>query len=546
MSNSAVNAIQATLWNYQIANEWQFPLLCNKPTEESHFALKNYSKNEYVVDVVRLGLDATWQRICKYVLQFGETDFLQIDNFGELYEEGLALNDKSQKKSSGQYFTPKDVARIMSHWFDKVSGDAVCDVACGTGNLILAYFESIGRERTQKILGSGKLHLYDNDKTALTICVTSILLRYGTQFFHKINVHCADFLSHDTKLPPASKVISNPPYAAISNIPQTWEQTKTICETKELYAAFMEKIMRQSTGAVIITPYSFIGGNKFFPLRIEMNRHNGFVVSFDNVPGTIFSGRKHGIFNSNMGNSVRAAITVVENQPDKKGFRFSPLIRFKATEREKLLMCKKLETFIGDTYQLVDNQCTMFAKCDKRLEPIFDTWKAKSTHKLGFYTSSIGRYCLSMPNTCRYFTVAANETLERKGQITLRFDDENVFNYVYCMINSSFAYWHWRLYDGGITYSLGLLRQMPLFFDLLNDDDKQFFRTTAQEMIAKSKEYIVTKNNIGVQENIKYPRKYRDKINSRMLQILGLDSSAEIFDIVHSNMALEVSVCDEK
>ncbi len=546
MEFSAVNTFQTALWGRQMADEWQFHLLRGNTTEESRFLPKDYALKEYVADVARLGLDATWQRICNYVLQFGETDFLQVADFGKLYEEGLALSDKNQKKSSGQYFTPKDVARIMSQWLDNVDGETVCDVACGTGNLILAYFEYIGQKRTQAMLDGGKLHLYDNDTTALTICVTSILLRYGTQFLPKINVHCADFLSSGVALPPASKVISNPPYAAVSNIPQTWQQTKTVCETKELYAAFMEKIMRQSVGAVVITPYSFIGGGKFLSLRMAMNSHNGFVVSFDNVPGTIFNGRKHGVFNSNTGNSVRAAITVVENKPDKKGFRFSPLIRFKATERERLLTCEKLETFVGGTYQVVDNQNTMFAKCDKRLESILDVWRTKSTHPLGFYTRSVGAYRLSMPNTCRYFTAAAGHTLERKGQITLRFDDEDVFNYVYCMINSSFAYWHWRLYDGGITYPLGLLHQMPLFVDLLTDDDRRFFRTTAQEMMAASKDYIVTKNNVGVQENVKYPRKYRDRINGRLLQILGLDIPAEIFDIVHSNMALEVSLCDEK
>ena len=42
-----------------------------------------------------------------------------------------------------------------------------------------------------------------------------------------------------------------------------------------------------------------------------MNQYNGEIYSFDNVPGNIFCGRKHGIFNTNTSNSVRAAITVV-------------------------------------------------------------------------------------------------------------------------------------------------------------------------------------------------------------------------------------------
>ena len=38
--------------------------------------------------------------------------------------------------------------------------------------------------------------------------------------------------------------------------------------------------------SVLITPFSFIGGNKFYSLRKELNKHNGFIIAFDNVPAT--------------------------------------------------------------------------------------------------------------------------------------------------------------------------------------------------------------------------------------------------------------------
>ena len=124
----------------------------------------------------------------------------------------------------------------------------------------------------------------------------------------------------------------------------------------------------------------------------------------------------------------------------------------------------------------------------------------------------------------------------------LNFDDKNVFNYIFCMINSSFAYWYWRIYDGGITYPKSLLLNLPVFYALLTESDFKFFEDITSEMIKKSKEYIVTKNNVGKQENIKYPKKYRDEINARFLKILGASEGCEIFDIIHSNMALEVSI----
>lgn len=54
---------------------------------------------------------------------------------------------------------------------------------------------------------------------------------------------------------------------------------------------FMEKIIQQSVSSVIITPYSFIGGTKYYALRKTMNHYHGFIVVFDNVPGNIFKGK---------------------------------------------------------------------------------------------------------------------------------------------------------------------------------------------------------------------------------------------------------------
>lgn len=503
-----------------------------------------YDLMKYKEDVTTKGLKQTWQNIIHYVLN-NETKnkFLYWNNFAELYEISLALHDKQAKKESGQYYTPDDVALVMSDWFNSQVGENICDVACGTGKLILTYLDLIGKENAINLIRAGKLYLYDLDDIALDICKTILLLKYGKElepFIHAI--HC-DFLSKNIVLPENCKVISNPPYAAVNTINSDWDKTDVALNTKELYSMFMEKIITQSKSSVIITPYSFIGGNKFYSLRKIMNNYNGFIVSFDNVPGNIFCGRKHGIFNTNTSNSVRATITVVENKDNFKGFKTTPLIRFKNEERKKLLRTEVLETFINNEYQIVSKGKPMYYKCAKELNDIWNAWQEKNNSCLGNYVSQYGQNIISMPNTCRYFTTASNGLMNRNGQIVLNIDDKDVFNYTFCMINSSFAYWFWRLFDGGITYPRGLLLKMPMFYNKLSEEDKQFFREIATEMIESSKKYIVTKNNVGLQENIKYPREFRDKINRKLLDILGLKNIDEkIFDVIHSNMALEVNV----
>lgn len=503
----------------------------------------NYNLNKYKQDIFSKGLRKTWNEINYFILNYkSKNNFLTIDSLSELYEIGLELQDKKLKKECGQYYTPDDVAHVMADWFKSQNGTNICDVACGTGKLILTYFDIIGEKKAIETIRNGNLYLYDLDDIALGICKTIILAKYGKFLEPYIHDISGDFLSKKIVLPENCKVISNPPYAKVNKISNDREKTNVAIETKEIYAMFIEKIIKQSASSVIVTPYSFVGGNKFYSLRKLMNNYNGFMVSFDNVPGNIFCGKKHGIFNSNTTNSVRATITVVENKDNCKGFRLTPIIRFKNEERKQLLKTEVLESFLNDNYQIVSEENKMYCKCFNELRVIWDTWKNKSKQHLCDYVSQDGKYVLSVPNTCRYYTTAFKGIMKRNGKIVLYIDDKDVFNYIFCLINSSFAYWYWRLFDGGITYQKNLLLRVPVFFDSLSKEDVKFFNITAEEMINDASKYIIKKKNVGVQENIKYPRKFRDKINRRFLDILKLDCDEKIFDLIHSNMALEVNI----
>ena len=500
----------------------------------------NYNLENYINDIKNLGLEQTWDLICQYVTELNGnvSDFLNIKNFGELYEIGLAIQNKFLKKQKGQYYTPEDVAEVMSSWLKTCEGDVVCDVACGTGKLILTYLDLIGTASAKKLISSGNLYLYDSDNIALKICYTTLAIKYGIDIAKSIHVFNCDFLDNSISLPENAKVISNPPYAQIEEIKNSWSATKVLKETKELYSCFMEKIFSQAKSTVIITPFSFISGSKFKSLRKEMcNLGNGFIVAFDNVPGTIFCGRKQGIFNTNTANSVRAAITVFNKSSKQFGFKVSPLIRFKNEERKELLKCDVLEKTLSNQYQIITDENTTFKKIDNNLLEVFNKWTTSSENKVkDFVVKNTSNYLIDIPNTCRYFTVASAHKLSRMGFIILNIEDEDKFNFLYCFINSSFAYWWWRIYDGGIIYPSNLLKELPVPYNLLTDSDKAFFAEMAKEMIEKEKDFIVTKINVGIaQENIKFPEKYRDQINNKILQILGFNFTEDIFKQIHAN-----------
>ena len=503
----------------------------------------SYNLDKYINDVESLGLEKTWIKICKFEIEHEKDipQFLNVSNFGELYEIGLAIQDKIAKKKSGQYYTPDDVAMVMSEWLMSCAGDAVCDVACGTGKLILTYLEMIGFENARKLIESGKLYLYDFDGIALLICKTAISLKYGLDISDKIHDVFGDFLDKSIKLPKNCKVISNPPYAKIEEFGSSWARTDVLNDTSEFYSAFMDKIFLQAESTVIITPFSFISGNKFYSLRKEMCAQGyGFIVAFDNVPGNIFCGRKHGIFNTNTANSVRAAITVLKKDKEDKGFRITPLIRFKNEQRNSLLKCQVLESLLNEEVQLVDSKNKMFKKVFNKLNVIYNDWVSKSKYTLKeLISKNESDFLVDMPNTCRYYTTGSARKLARGGSISLHIKDPDLYAFVYCLINSSFTYWWWRIFDGGITYPSGLLMDLPVPFNLLAPDDKKFFNDVFHEMNSNESKYIITKANAGaVQENIKFPEEYRIRINDRILALLGHKEKSSIFDVVHSNQFL--------
>ena len=505
--------------------------------------MNKYTIDKYINDIDKYGLKRTWHTILSKSLNNTlNSDVFNVNNYGELYEIGLEHVNKISKKEMGKYYTPRDVSDVMSKWLKPLKGDNICDVGCGTGNLILSYLDNLNRKDALKVIGSGNIYLYDLDDIALEICKYSIAIKYGKKYLKKIHTNHCDFLDKTIKLPKNSKVISNPPYYRIVEEGKNWNITEVISDSRELYSAFIEKIINQSDSSVIITPYSFIGSDKFYSLRKVMNDYNGFVVSFDNVPGNIFNGRKHGIFNSNKGNSVRAAITVVENVKDLKGFRFSPLIRFKTEERKRVLDNHFLYSLINNRYQVVDSNHRAYYKCHSDLLNILDTWKEKSNKTMSDLIEKDNGYELYLPTTCRYFTVGSKRNLLRDGKRIIKVNNKNTYNYVYCMLNSTFTYWYWRLYDGGINCPLTIINAIPVFLDLFNDKQLSIMNDLAEEMQRKEKEYLVYKVNAGKkQENIKFPKKYRNEINRLFFDVLGIDENINILNKIHSSSLFEES-----
>lgn len=465
-------------------------------------------------------------------------NIFSFENLGELYEIGLAYDNQISKKQLGQYYTPMDTCQFMANktiaLFNPES-DCLADVCCGTGNLIIEVLTLLGKNTASKIIKKGKLYLYDLDKNAIKLAIMKISILFieknDLETFQNISnlihINIGNFLSDNIHLPKNMVVISNPPYGKMSPNIDIWPDCKT-SKTKEMYAVFMDKIATESKNAVIISQQSFLGGSKFSSLRAVLSKYGGAVYSFDNIPCPIFIGRKKGIFNTNTSNSVRAAITVIDKSKD--GFRVSPMIRFKMQERAE--MFAQLDNLLGN---FVYKGTEPWTKIPKSLEPLVLELKnaTKTVNDLIEKNTNLQQehLRLTIPSTPRYFITGSRRNLMRGSKIVVYAKDEESFEKLYVMLNSTFSYLWWRIYDGGITLTNRTLLSMPI-----PDLETSQIKDLVTEGLSMENRYIINKMNAGRNnENIKFPEDYRKKVNQSILNTINATNVAEALYSVHFN-----------
>lgn len=461
-----------------------------------------------------------------------------LDNIGELYEISLEYINQISKKELGQYYTPKDVSHFMAQktvsLFDEKL-DCLADACCGTGNLIIEVLSALGNTKAQEVISGGRLYLYDIDETAIYLALMKIAVLFVgkgdsatySQLKSLINMSVGNFLESTITLPKNCILISNPPYGKIPNDMSVWAGCESR-ESNDMYGVFIEKIAKQAKGAVIISPQSFLGSGKFASLRRVLSNHGGEVYSFDNIPCPIFTGRKKGIFNTNKANSVRAAITVIDNK--EKGFRVSPMIRFKAAERKR--MFEQLDGLLGNFVYVGSDPWT---KIPKTLEPVVRALRNATETVDDLIQKNINkqeqRFKITVPSTPRYFISGSKKELSRSSKIEIYAKDQEAFDRLYVMINSTFSYLWWRIYDGGITLCKQTLLSMPVPNMSARD-----MKELVDEGVNMECSCVVHKMNAGKNnENIKFPDDYRKRINAFVLNDLGLSDLGETLYSMHSN-----------
>lgn len=475
-----------------------------------------------------------------------------LEDADELYEYGLAYADKDNKKKLGQYYTPTDTALFMSEvLLDLVDNimtfhdvKRVIEPCCGTGRLITSLLtEMESRDIDVWDVICNKLLLCDIDETALMIAQAGILVRFapidasidisGTN--STIRCYCGDFLADGAPSVCADDiVIQNPPYGRVDGSRYHYETSRI----NDWYPMFLERISG-AAAAVSITPQSFIGAPSYASLRKVLDeRSGGRIWSYDIVPSGMFCGRKHGIFNTNHANSVRAAIVLTSSENKGKGFVTAPMLRWHADERPSLFEASRdvMPSEMPDVCS--EHGAEPWMKAPYVIKKMFDRMMLQSdTTTIGNISTIVDSdvtegNVIYIPTSLRYYTSASRRRPLRSSMTALSFDDETDMCLAYLTLNSTVAYAWWRMYDGGITITKALLKTIPIFRGAVDIDAVV---QQAKTLMNTESEHVNIKMNAGKpNESVKFPQSVLDENTALLIPELT-DDERKAMTAFHSS-----------
>lgn len=182
----------------------------------------------------------------KVITMINEEQWLVMDGDvkGAIYESILEKNGQDKKSGAGQYFTPRSLISTMVDVTRPQIGETVCDPACGTGGFLLAAYDYMKGQSSDKekrdFLREKALHGYDN--TALVVTLASMNL-----YLHGIGTDRSPILCQDSleKSPSVlvDVILANPPFGTRPSGSVEINREDFYVETKNNQLNFLQHIM---------------------------------------------------------------------------------------------------------------------------------------------------------------------------------------------------------------------------------------------------------------------------------------------------------------
>lgn len=181
---------------------------------------------------------------------------LDIDVKGAIYEGLLQKNANETKGGAGQYFTPRPLIKAIVEVMRPTPDMTVLDPACGTGGFLLAAYDYMKKQTTDKkqirTLKEERIFGCDNTSLVVSLCAMNLYLHGigGTECPIK---HCDSLMSAgDVRY---DMVLTNPPFGkksatkimgedgSITTEKENYQREDFIATTSNKQINFMQHIM---------------------------------------------------------------------------------------------------------------------------------------------------------------------------------------------------------------------------------------------------------------------------------------------------------------
>lgn len=182
----------------------------------------------------------------KVITLINEESWLVMDGDvkGAIYESILEKNGQDKKSGAGQYFTPRSLIQARVDVACPQIGETVCDPACGTGGFLLAAYDYMKPQSSDKakqdFLRNNALHGYDN--TALVVTLASMNL-----YLHGIGTDRSPIICQDSleKAPSTlvDVILANPPFGTRPAGSVEIDRQDFYVETKNNQLNFLQHMM---------------------------------------------------------------------------------------------------------------------------------------------------------------------------------------------------------------------------------------------------------------------------------------------------------------
>jgi type I restriction enzyme M protein len=135
------------------------------------------------------------------------------DLFGNAYEYLIRTFASKAGKSSGEFYTPKEISYLMSEVIEPAEQHEVCDWASGSGSLLLQCRESLRRHGKDP----NRLFLYAQESNVATYNISRInLILHGVNSWHpqrEDSLRTPKHLTSDSRLRLSDRIVMSPPFS---------------------------------------------------------------------------------------------------------------------------------------------------------------------------------------------------------------------------------------------------------------------------------------------------------------------------------------------